>query len=84
VTAASSSRYREIAHRRARILPGSQIDVVPRNLDALRGRELHARHQGEQARQYRAVAQALLQEENAEKKKHTLGALAEARCSRAS
>src|SRR5947207_1048379 len=61
-------------------LPGSQIDVRPvRNLDALRGRELRMRVIKINKKRGNIVLsrKALLEEENAEKKKHTLGALAE-------
>src|SRR5437762_2460928 len=61
-------------------LPGSQIDVRPvRNLDALRGQELRMRGIKVNKKRGNIVLsrKALLEEENAEKKKHTLGALAE-------
>src|SRR6187401_879104 len=61
-------------------LPGSQIDVRPvRNLDALRGQELRMRVIKVNKKRGNIVLsrKALLEEENAEKKKHTLGALAE-------
>ncbi len=61
-------------------LPGSQIDVRPvRNLDALRGQELRMRVIKVNKKRGNIVLsrKALLEEENAEKKKHTLEALAE-------
>src|SRR5436309_7193096 len=61
-------------------LPGSQIDVRPvRNLDALRGQELRMRVIKVNKKRGNIVLsrKALLEEENAEKKKHTLGSLAE-------
>jgi small subunit ribosomal protein S1 len=61
-------------------LPGSQIDVRPvRNLDALRGQELRMRVIKVNKKRGNIVLsrKALLEEENAEKKKHTLGTLAE-------
>jgi small subunit ribosomal protein S1 len=61
-------------------LPGSQIDVRPvRNLDALRGQELRMRVIKVNKKRGNIVLsrKALLEEENAEKKKQTLGALAE-------
>ncbi len=56
-------------------LPGSQIDVRPvRNLDALRGQELRMRVIKVNKKRGNIVLsrKALLEEENAEKKKHTL------------
>src|SRR5438105_4471191 len=61
-------------------LPGSQIDVRPvRNLDALRGQELRMRVIKVNKKRGNIVLsrKALLEEENAEKKKHTLETLAE-------
>src|SRR5215218_9793465 len=61
-------------------LPGSQIDVRPvRNLDALRGQELRKRVIKVNKKRGNIVLsrKALLEEENAEKKKHTLETLAE-------
>ena len=61
-------------------LPGSQIDVRPvRNLDALRGQELRMRVIKVNKKRGNIVLsrKSLLEEENAEKKKHTLEALAE-------
>ncbi|HEX7019178.1 MAG TPA: 30S ribosomal protein S1, partial [Gemmatimonadaceae bacterium] len=61
-------------------LPGSQIDVRPvRNLDALRGQELRMRVIKVNKKRGNIVLsrKALLEEENAEKKKHTLDTLAE-------
>ena len=61
-------------------LPGSQIDVRPvRNLDALRGQELRMRVIKVNKKRGNIVLsrKVLLEEENAEKKKHTLHALAE-------
>jgi small subunit ribosomal protein S1 len=61
-------------------LPGSQIDVRPvRNLDALRGQELRMRVIKVNKKRGNIVLsrKVLLEEENAEKKKHTLSALAE-------
>src|SRR3954453_3306227 len=61
-------------------LPGSQIDVRPvRNLDALRGQELRMRVIKVNKKRGNIVLsrKALLEEENAEKKKHTLDILAE-------
>jgi small subunit ribosomal protein S1 len=61
-------------------LPGSQIDVRPvRNLDALRGQELRMRVIKVNKKRGNIVLsrKALLEEENAEKKKHTLEMLAE-------
>src|SRR5918912_561945 len=61
-------------------LPGSQIDVRPvRNLDALKGQELRMRVIKVNKKRGNIVLsrKALLEEENAEKKKHTLGSLAE-------
>ena len=63
-------------------LPGSQIDVRPvRNLDALRGQELRMRVIKVNKKRGNIVLsrKALLEEENAEKKKHTLETLAEAK-----
>src|SRR2546430_9988212 len=62
------------------VLPGSQIDVRPvRNLDALRGQELRMRVIKVNKKRGNIVLsrKALLEEENAEKKKHTLETLAE-------
>jgi small subunit ribosomal protein S1 len=61
-------------------LPGSQIDVRPvRNLDALRGQELRMRVIKVNKKRGNIVLsrKALLEEENAERKKHTLDTLAE-------
>src|SRR5262247_3279987 len=61
-------------------LPGSQIDVRPvRNLDALRGQELRMRVIKVNKKRGNIVLsrKALLEEENAEKKKATLETLAE-------
>src|SRR4026208_2444752 len=61
-------------------LPGSQIDVRPvRNLDALRGQELRMRVIKVNKKRGNIVLsrKALLEEENAEKKKHTLDVLGE-------
>jgi len=61
-------------------LPGSQIDVRPvRNLDALRGQELRMRVIKVNKKRGNIVLsrKSLLEEENAEKKKHTLATLAE-------
>src|SRR6266478_4981548 len=61
-------------------LPGSQIDVRPvRNLDALKGQELRMRVIKVNKKRGNIVLsrKALLEEENAEKKKHTLDVLAE-------
>jgi small subunit ribosomal protein S1 len=61
-------------------LPGSQIDVRPvRNLDALRGQELRMRVIKVNKKRGNIVLsrKVLLEEENAEKKKHTLEMLAE-------
>jgi small subunit ribosomal protein S1 len=61
-------------------LPGSQVDVRPvRNLDALRGQELRMRVIKVNKKRGNIVLsrKALLEEENAEKKKHTLATLAE-------
>jgi len=61
-------------------LPGSQIDVRPvRNLDALRGQELRMRVIKVNKKRGNIVLsrKALLEEENAEKKKHTLDILTE-------
>jgi small subunit ribosomal protein S1 len=61
-------------------LPGSQIDVRPvRNLDALRGQELRMRVIKVNKKRGNIVLsrKVLLEEENAEKKKHTLHHLAE-------
>src|SRR5215218_5393722 len=61
-------------------LPGSQIDVRPvRNLDALKGRELRMRVIKVNKKRGNIVLsrKALLEEENAEKKKTTLETLAE-------
>ena len=61
-------------------LPGSQIDVRPvRNLDALRGQELRMRVIKVNKKRGNIVLsrKVLLEEENAEKKKHTLDSLGE-------
>jgi small subunit ribosomal protein S1 len=61
-------------------LPGSQIDVRPvRNLDALRGQELRMRVIKVNKKRGNIVLsrKVLIEEENAEKKKHTLDSLAE-------
>ncbi len=61
-------------------LPGSQIDVRPvRNLDALRGQDLRMRVIKVNKKRGNIVLsrKVLLEEENAEKKKHTLETLAE-------
>ena len=61
-------------------LPGSQIDVRPvRNLDALRGQELRMRVIKVNKKRGNIVLsrKVLLEEENAEKKKHTLHTLAD-------
>src|SRR5919108_595308 len=61
-------------------LPGSQIDVRPvRNLDALKGQELRMRVIKVNKKRGNIVLsrKALLEEENAEKKKHTLETLTE-------
>jgi small subunit ribosomal protein S1 len=61
-------------------LPGSQVDVRPvRNLDALRGQELRMRVIKVNKKRGNIVLsrKVLLEEENAEKKKHTLETLAE-------
>ncbi|MBI4478135.1 MAG: 30S ribosomal protein S1 [Acidobacteria bacterium] len=61
-------------------LPGSQVDVRPvRNLDALRGQELRMRVIKVNKKRGNIVLsrKVLLEEENAEKKKHTLNTLAE-------
>jgi small subunit ribosomal protein S1 len=61
-------------------LPGSQIDVRPvRNLDALKGQELRMRVIKVNKKRGNIVLsrKSLLEEENAEKKKHTLQTLAE-------
>ncbi len=61
-------------------LPGSQVDVRPvRNLDALRGQELRMRVIKVNKKRGNIVLsrKILLEEENAEKKKHTLETLAE-------
>jgi small subunit ribosomal protein S1 len=61
-------------------LPGSQIDVRPvRNLDALRGQELRMRVIKVNKKRGNIVLsrKVLLEEENAEKKKHTLQTLGE-------
>jgi small subunit ribosomal protein S1 len=61
-------------------LPGSQIDVRPvRNLDALRGQELRMRVIKVNKKRGNIVLsrKVLLEEENAEKKKHTLHTLGE-------
>ena len=68
-------------HRRPRVpARQSQIDVRPvRNLDALRGQELRMRVIKVNKKRGNIVLsrKALLEEENAEKKKHTLETLAE-------
>ena len=59
-------------------LPGSQVDLRPvRNLDALRGQELRMRVIKVNKKRGNIVLsrKALLEEENAEKKKHTLATL---------
>ena len=61
-------------------LPGSQVDVRPvRNLDGLRGQELRMRVIKVNKKRGNIVLsrKVLLEEENAEKKKQTLGTLAE-------
>ena len=61
-------------------LPGSQVDVRPvRNLDALRGEELRMRVIKVNKKRGNIVLsrKVLLEEENAEKKKHTLATLEE-------
>ncbi len=61
-------------------LPGSQVDVRPvRNLDALRGQELRMRVIKVNKKRGNIVLsrKALLEEENTEKKKHTLATLEE-------
>jgi len=61
-------------------LPGSQIDVRPvRNLDALKGQELRMRVIKVNKKRGNIVLsrKALLEEENAERKKHTLDTLGE-------
>jgi len=61
-------------------LPGSQVDIRPvRNLDALRGQELRMRVIKVNKKRGNIVLsrKVLLEEENAEKKKQTLGTLAE-------
>ena len=61
-------------------LPGSQVDVRPvRNLDALRGQELRMRVIKVNKKRGNIVLsrKALLEEENAEKKMHTLATLEE-------
>jgi small subunit ribosomal protein S1 len=61
-------------------LPGSQVDVRPvRNLDALRGEELRMRVIKVNKKRGNIVLsrKVLLEEENAEKKKHTLETLEE-------
>ena len=66
-------------------LPGSQIDVRPvRNLDALRGQELRMRVIKVNKKRGNIVLsrKALLEEENAEKKKTTLETLAEGKALR--
>jgi small subunit ribosomal protein S1 len=66
-------------------LPGSQIDVRPvRNLDALRGQELRMRVIKVNKKRGNIVLsrKALLEEENAEKKKHTLETLSEGKVMR--
>src|SRR5450756_1493092 len=63
-------------------LPGSQVDVRPvRNLDALRNQELRMRVIKVNKKRGNIVLsrKILLEEENAEKKKHTLETLAEAK-----
>ncbi|MBL8142905.1 MAG: 30S ribosomal protein S1 [Acidobacteria bacterium] len=66
-------------------LPGSQIDVRPvRNLDALKGQELRMRVIKVNKKRGNIVLsrKVLLEEENAEKKKHTLDTLAEGKIMR--
>ncbi len=66
-------------------LPGSQIDVRPvRNLDALKGQELRMRVIKVNKKRGNIVLsrKVLLEEENAEKKKHTLETLAEGKVMR--
>jgi small subunit ribosomal protein S1 len=61
-------------------LPGSQIDIRPvRNLDALKGQDLRMRVIKVNKKRGNIVLsrKVLLEEENAEKKKHTLDTLAE-------
>ena len=61
-------------------LPGSQVDLRPvRNLDSLKGQELRMRVIKVNKKRGNIVLsrKALLEEENAEKKKHTLETLAE-------
>ncbi len=61
-------------------LPGSQIDIRPvRNLDVLKGQELRMRVIKVNKKRGNIVLsrKVLLEEENAEKKKHTLDTLAE-------
>ena len=61
-------------------LPGSQVDVRPvRNLDALRGQELRMRVIKVNKKRGNIVLsrKVLLEDENAEKKKHTLATLEE-------
>ena len=61
-------------------LPGSQVDVRPvRNLDAMRGQELRMRVIKVNKKRGNIVLsrKVLLEEENAEKKKHTLASLEE-------
>ena len=68
-------------------LPGSQIDVRPvRNLDALKGQELRMRVIKVNKKRGNIVLsrKALLEEENAEKKKVTLDTLAEGKVLRGS
>jgi small subunit ribosomal protein S1 len=68
-------------------LPGSQIDVRPvRNLDALKGQELRMRVIKVNKKRGNIVLsrKALLEEENAEKKKTTLDTLAEGKTLRGS
>jgi small subunit ribosomal protein S1 len=68
------------AERKVAFLPGSQIDVRPvRNLDALKGQELRMRVIKVNKKRGNIVLsrKALLEEENAEKKKTTLETLAE-------
>src|SRR5687768_2797488 len=68
-------------------LPGSQIDVRPvRNLDALRGQELRMRVIKVNKKRGNIVLsrKALLEEENAEKKKVTLDTLADGKVLRGS
>src|SRR4030066_1812234 len=61
-------------------LPGSQVDMRPvRNLDALKGQELRMRAIKANKKRGNTVLsrKVLLEDENAEKKRYTLDALAE-------